>query len=75
MQAYNQLLNTYIYGDQSTSSEPIILLSVADPNGTTLNTNRIDYRPNEGFLSTDLLQDYRPDDYIAITKVSEMTGF
>lgn len=71
MNAFNKSLNVYLNGNQKDSSQPIILLSVPDPVGLALNTDRVDFRPNEGHINTDLQKDYRPDDYLAITRVSK----
>ena len=66
MNAYNTSLNEYLDGDQG--HEPIILLSIPDPNGLPLNTDRVDYTPAQ-------LSDYRPDEYLAITHTSAITQF
>ena len=66
MRVYNSTLNVYLTGEQG--HEPIIMLSIPDPNGLALNTDRVDYTP----LS---LSDYRPDEFLAISKVSQRTNF
>lgn len=73
MNAYNSTLNIYLHnGDQSSSSEPIILLSVPDPNDKALTSVRKDYHPYD---VQDDISEYRPGDFSAVTKLSKITKF
>jgi hypothetical protein len=73
-EAYRTSLQVYIGEAGYETYEPIVMLVVADPDGEPRNTDRVELKPNEGLINTQVTE-YRPEEIVRLNIKSKLNGF